>query len=119
MVAANSRTLTPCGRSFSYTPENNESPSIGRLCKAGWEVAIASAGSSWYIHRLLERAGVRGVAVHSNPGAIEPGRGLRIRLPSDSPFFSRDVGIDTAAIVRDALERAELAAFAGDGPPPM
>jgi 2-hydroxy-3-keto-5-methylthiopentenyl-1-phosphate phosphatase len=119
---------------FSHAPEDAESldrlldrmdpdPQLGgaisRLRDCGWEVAIASAGSSWYIDRLLARAGVSGVAVHANPGTIEPGRGLLIRLPAESPFFSREVGIDKAAIVRDALTRAEVVAFAGDGPPDL
>lgn len=90
---------------------------MANLHAAGWEVVIASAGSNWYIERLLARAGVSGVAVHANLGAIERGRGLRIRLPEHSPFFSREAGIDKAAIIRDALSRADIVAFAGDGPP--
>ncbi len=119
---------------FSYAPEDAESldrlldrmdldPRLGEavahLQERGWEVVIASAGGSWYIDRLLARAGVSGVAVHANPGTIEPGRGLWIRLPVESQFFSAEVGIDKAAIVRDALKRADFVAFAGDGPPDL
>jgi 2-hydroxy-3-keto-5-methylthiopentenyl-1-phosphate phosphatase len=98
-------------------PDLDLGPSVARLREGGWEVVIASAGSSWYIDRLLARAGIHGLAVHANPGTIEPGRGLWIRLPEHSPFFSREVGIDKGAIVRDALDRADEVAFAGDGPP--
>jgi 2-hydroxy-3-keto-5-methylthiopentenyl-1-phosphate phosphatase len=119
---------------FSHAPE--DAPSLDRLLdqmepdpdladamtqlrEHGWEVLIASAGSSWYIDRILARAGISGIAVHANPGTIEPGRGLWISLPEDSPFFSREVGIDKKAIVQDALSRADMVAFAGDGPPDL
>jgi 2-hydroxy-3-keto-5-methylthiopentenyl-1-phosphate phosphatase len=98
-------------------PELGET--LGRLQSAGWEVVVASAGSSWYIERILERAGVSGVAVHANPGTLRHGCGLWIELPRQSPFFSRDAGIDKPAIVRDALARADVVAFAGDGPPDL
>lgn len=90
--------------------------SIEDLHARGWEVAIASAGSSWYIQRLLARAGLDGVTVHASPGTIEPGRGLVMRLPEDSSFLSREAGIDKEAIVRAALDRADVVAYAGDGP---
>ena len=91
--------------------------SLERLRERGWKVVIASAGSSWYIERLLKRAGVNGIPIHASPGNIEPGRGLWIRLPEESPFLSRETGIDKEAVVRDALSHAGTVAFAGDGPP--
>jgi 2-hydroxy-3-keto-5-methylthiopentenyl-1-phosphate phosphatase len=91
----------------------------GALQRTGWEVVIASAGSTWYIERILARAGVTGVAVHGNPGSLQRGRGLWIEEPVGAPFFSREVGVDKQAIVRDALERADVVAFAGDGPPDL
>ena len=122
-------------RSFcSHTPTDSASlnrllaetapdPLLGealeRLRHHGWNVVIASAGSSLYIERLLKRAGVNGIPRHASPGEIEPGRGLWIRLPEQSPFLSRDTGIDKEAVVRDALSRAGIVAFAGDGPPDM
>ncbi len=119
---------------FSHAPEDEEAlnrllqrmdpdPGLGaavdQLQQRGWQVIVASAGSAWYIDRLLAQAGVSGVEVYANPGSIEPGRGLWIRLPEASPFFSLDVGINKPAIVREALRRAELVAFAGDGPPDL
>jgi 2-hydroxy-3-keto-5-methylthiopentenyl-1-phosphate phosphatase len=91
--------------------------SVERLKAAGWQVRIASAGSSWYIERLLARAGVTGVEIHASPGTIEPERGLVLRLPEGSPYLSRESGIDKEAVVREALSRADVVAFAGDGPP--
>ena len=53
----------------------------------GWDLIIVSAGSSWYIERILAAAGVS-ATVHSDSGRIEKGRGLVLRLPRESPFFS-------------------------------
>ena len=93
-----------------------ELPSLlTRLNAAGWEVVIASAGCRWYIDRLLANAGVSPV-VHANDGRwVGGGRGLEMTLPTASPFFSPTVGIDKAAVVRDAQARTGLVAFAGDG----
>lgn len=85
-----------------------------KLRAAGWELIIVSAGSSWYIDRILAMIGVQAV-VHANPGRI--GRGLEIEKPFGSPFFSDNVGVDKPAVVRDALSHCERVAFAGDGPP--
>ncbi len=100
-------------------PDPELGPSIQQLQQRGWEIVFASAGSDWYIHRILERARVQNVKVWSNPGTIEEGRGLHIRLPETSPFFSPEVGVDKAAIVRDALSQSNIVAFAGDGPPDL
>jgi 2,3-diketo-5-methylthio-1-phosphopentane phosphatase len=98
-------------------PDPQLADGMDLLRRAGWEVIVASAGSSWYIDRILAAAGVQDVAVHASPGTLVKGGGLVMRLPAGSPFFSREVGIDKAVVVRDALSRAAIVAFAGDGPP--
>ena len=87
---------------------------VERLNAAGWAVVVASAGCAYYIDRLLAAAGVS-LPVHASPGRWRgDGLGLEMTLPTDSPFFSPSVGIDKAAVVRDARTRGEVA-FAGDG----
>lgn len=93
-------------------------PSVRALREHGWDVAIVSAGSSWYIERLLTAAGVA-APVYASPGRIEPGRGLVLEAPTASPFFSPETGIDKQAVVRDARKRYGTVAFAGDGPPDL
>ena len=86
---------------------------------AGWELWIVSAGSSWYVERVLGRAGVA-ATVYSNPGRVEKGRGLVLeKFDPSSPYHSPSVGIDKSAVVRHALHVAETVAFAGDGPPDL
>lgn len=97
-------------------PDPRFASAVSALRAASWDLIIVSAGSSWYIERILRDLGVEAV-VHSNPGQIRKGQGLVIERPSGTPFFSAEVGVDKAAVVRDALERYEEVAFAGDGPP--
>lgn len=91
-------------------------PCLERLHAAGWDVVVTSAGCLWYIKRLLRAAGVE-LEVYANPGRFEPGRGLVMSLPVDSPYFDANLGIDKAAVVRRAIEAGRTVAFAGDGFP--
>ena len=88
--------------------------SVERLQASGWDLVVVSAGSTWYIEQILAAAGVS-VPIHSNPGRIVPGGGLRLELPHGSPYFSPETGIDKAAVVREALGRYDRVAYAGDG----
>ncbi len=85
------------------------------LAAKGWEVVVASAGCAWYIEKLLTAAGVS-LPVHASRGHwVGNGRGLKMELPTDSPFFSPTTGINKSAVVKHALTRTNLVAFAGDG----
>jgi 2-hydroxy-3-keto-5-methylthiopentenyl-1-phosphate phosphatase len=98
-------------------PDPKAGEAARALVAAGWELLVVSAGCGLYIDRVLGRLGVP-ATVYANPGRLVPGKGLVLeRLPPGHPFFSADVGVDKAAVVRDALGRAEVVAFAGDGPP--
>src|SRR5262245_49571253 len=80
-----------------------ESPrAVAALGEAGWRVVVTSAGCEWYIRRLLSAAGID-VEVHANGGRFEPGRGLLMTMPADSPYVSHDLGVDKAAVVRRHL----------------
>lgn len=90
--------------------------SAALLRRAGWELWVVSAGSSWYVERTLRRAGVA-ATVYSNPGRLEPGRGLVLeKLDPSSPYHSASAGVDKSAVVRHAIHVADTVAFAGDGP---
>jgi 2-hydroxy-3-keto-5-methylthiopentenyl-1-phosphate phosphatase len=61
---------------------------VSTLNAASWELIIVSAGSSWYIERILRKSGVEAV-IHSNPDQIRKGHGLVIGQPVGTPFFRR------------------------------
>jgi 2-hydroxy-3-keto-5-methylthiopentenyl-1-phosphate phosphatase len=84
----------------------------------GWNVIVASAGCSWYIERLLSEANIS-LEVRANPGSYSPAKGLEMRLPEQSPFFSAHLGVNKVAVVREALRRSSRVAFAGDGRPDL
>lgn len=93
--------------------------SAALLQRAGWELWVVSAGSSWYIERVLRRADVA-ATVYSNPGRLENGSGLVLEKPDpSSPYYSASMGVDKSAVVRHALHVADAVAFAGDGPPDL
>jgi 2-hydroxy-3-keto-5-methylthiopentenyl-1-phosphate phosphatase len=97
-------------------PDPDLGISAALLRRAGWKLGVVSAGSSWYIDRVLSRAGVA-ATVYSNPGRLENGRGLVLEKPDpSSPYHSASVGVDKSAVVRHALRVADTVAFAGDGP---
>jgi 2,3-diketo-5-methylthio-1-phosphopentane phosphatase len=89
---------------------------VESLQRTGWSIVVTSAGCDWYIRRLLAAAGVS-VEVHSNPGRFEPGRGLLMEMPADSPYLSPTLGVDKTAVVRRLIAGGGPVAFAGDGFP--
>ncbi len=89
------------------------------LCrKNGWEVSIASAGCDWYIKKLLQSQSID-VKLHANHGEYIEGQGLLMKLPTESCFFSQEVGINKLSVVKDALVKFKRVAFAGDGRPDL
>ncbi|MFN2371513.1 MAG: HAD-IB family phosphatase [Candidatus Krumholzibacteriia bacterium] len=95
-------------------PAPGTAAAVAALQAEGWEVVIASAGCRWYIDRLLARMGVRGVTVHASPGVFAPETGLVMTPDPGRPFHSAEYGIDKPAVVRDALGRDPVVAYAGD-----
>ena len=100
-------------------PDPDLGASAAVLRRADWKFWAVSAGFSWYVERVLSRAGVA-ATVYSNPGRLENGRGLVLeKLDPSSPYHSASVGVDKSAVVQHALHVAESVAFAGDGPPDL
>jgi 2-hydroxy-3-keto-5-methylthiopentenyl-1-phosphate phosphatase len=91
---------------------------VALLEAQGWQVIVASAGCAWYIQHLLADANVS-LEVRANPGSYSPARGLEMRLPEPSPFFSAQLGVNKLAVVREAYRRCYKVAFAGDGRPDL
>ena len=100
-------------------PDPDLSDSSALLRQAGWDLWVVSAGSCWYIERVLSRAGVA-ATVYSNPGRFENGRGLVLeKFDFSSPYHSASIGVNKSAVVQHALHIADTVAFAGDGLPDL
>ena len=95
-------------------PDPHLAESAAQLKAAGWHVVVASAGCAWYVNRILNGLGVD-FEVHANPGVYADGGPLLMEAPVNSPFYSREVGVDKASIVRFHQERGARVAYAGDG----
>ncbi len=89
---------------------------VKSLRHAGWQVVVTSAGCEWYIRRLLAAVGVE-IEIHANPGRFEAGQGLLMEMPLQSKYWSPNLGVDKAGVVRDFLHQGLTVAFAGDGFP--
>lgn len=90
--------------------------SVARLDRAGWRVAVASAGCAWYIEHILRSLGLdKAVEVHANPGAPAPDGSLRMDMPVGSPFSCEETGVDKEGVVRHHQRAGSVVAFAGDG----
>jgi 2,3-diketo-5-methylthio-1-phosphopentane phosphatase len=92
--------------------------SVQQLREGGWDLMVVSNGCRWYIDRLFNRWELQ-LTVHSNPGQFDPGQGLRMARPSDSPYYGWETGIDKQRVLEDCFNRYRVVAFAGDGRPDL
>jgi len=94
-------------------------PALETLRRTGWDVVVVSAGSAWYIERLLRD--VRHLLrIIANPGGFTPGQGLTMTWPPvDVPWYSHHFGVDKAAVVKHCEHSGAVVAFAGDGRPDL
>ncbi|HOJ78986.1 MAG TPA: MtnX-like HAD-IB family phosphatase [Bacillota bacterium] len=84
----------------------------------GGNFVILSAGTSYYIERLLEYKQIKGVQVISNRGYYEDG-GIQLVADPDSPFYSETYGIDKSLVVKELKQKYSKVFFAGDSEPDL
>lgn len=94
---------------------------VMEVCKQkGMPVYIVSAGCDYYIRNIIgeDLFDKYGITLISNSCTYSEKDGLNIvPLPKDSPYYSGDVGVDKAAVVRDLHNMGYEVIFAGDGRP--
>jgi 2,3-diketo-5-methylthio-1-phosphopentane phosphatase len=91
---------------------------IHRVQKAGGEFYILSAGTTYYIDRLLAHRQIEGVKVISMSGVYKDG-GIEITPDEKSPYFSEIFGINKAKVVEELKKEFETVFFAGDSEPDL
>lgn len=82
----------------------------------GGDVIILSAGSEYYIKKILDQHGLNGIPVYSSEGVYKD-RGLHITPNLDSDFYSPRYGIDKEKVVQHFREQYDYMMYAGDSAP--
>lgn len=90
---------------------------IEQIKVAGGDFLILSAGSNYYIERLLAFQGIHGIEIISNDGKYE-NKGITL-IPPDKqhPFYSQRYGIDKAQVVQSLKQKYKKVYYAGDSGP--
>lgn len=91
---------------------------IENVKAAGGDFIIISAGTSYYIDKILENYNIKGVDVYSNKG-IYKNNGIYFDLDENSEFFSDRYGIDKLIIVEKLRANYKKIIYAGDSSPDL
>lgn len=89
---------------------------IKKVEKCGGDFYILSAGTSYYINRLLAHFNIQNVTVISMEGKYQ-NRGITIIPDPDSEFYSGIWGVDKAKVVSALKGKYQKVYFAGDSEP--
>lgn len=89
---------------------------IQKVRESGGEFIILSAGTSYYIDRLLKEKGLSDIKVYSNPG-IYKDKGIHLQIDENSLYYSERYGIDKAKVVADLKKQYAHVYYAGDSAP--
>ncbi len=79
----------------------------------GGDFSVVSAGSSYYIHPILDKID-RNIPLYSNGGTYVDG-GIEMNYPEEDKYFGSYYGIDKLAVVEDMRNSYETIIYAGDG----
>lgn len=93
-------------------------PFIKRVRESGGDFIILSAGTSYYIEKLLGHKGIRDIKVVSNKGRYTEG-GIEIMTDEKGPYYSKSFGIDKARVVAELKGKYKKVYYAGDSRPDL
>lgn len=91
---------------------------IKRVESSGGDFFILSAGTSYYIKKLLGHFNINNVTVISMEG-IYKDRGIQILPDRKSEFYSDIWGLDKAKVILSLKQKYQKVFFAGDSEPDM
>lgn len=91
---------------------------IKKVQYSGGDFYILSAGTSYYINRLLKHCSINNVTVISMEGVYKE-RGIQIIPDPESEFFSDVWGINKEKVILSLKEKYSKVYFAGDSEPDM
>lgn len=89
---------------------------IKQVRENGGEFIILSAGTNYYIDRLLKEKGLSDIKVYSNPGFYKD-KGIHLQIDKNNPYYSEKYGIDKAKVIEDLKKQYTHVYYAGDSAP--
>lgn len=89
---------------------------IEKIKKSGGDFIILSAGTSYYIEKLLEHENIKDVLIISNNGVYKD-RGIHLIPDEKSPYYSKIYGIDKLIVVEKLKKEYKKVYYAGDSQP--
>jgi 2-hydroxy-3-keto-5-methylthiopentenyl-1-phosphate phosphatase len=89
---------------------------VRKIKKKNGDFVILSAGSSYYIKKLLEFKQIEGIDIIANKAIYKNG-GIHMQFDLNSQFYSEISGIDKAKIVSSFKNKYKKIYYAGDGEP--
>lgn len=91
---------------------------IEKIKAAGGDFIIISAGTSYYIDKVLEKNNIKGVDVYSNKG-VSKDNGIYFDLDENSEFYSDSCGIDKLSVALKLKKKYKKIIYAGDSGPDL
>lgn len=91
---------------------------VKNIKKANGEFVIVSAGTSYYIDKVLSKHHIEGINIYSNKG-IYKDYGIHFVLDENSEFYSDIYGIDKLLVVTKLKETYKKIYYAGDSGPDL
>ena len=84
----------------------------------GGDFIVISAGTSYYIDKILDKHNIKGVDVYSNKGIFKD-NGIYFDLDKNSEFYSDRYGIDKLAVIERLKKNYKKVFYAGDSGPDL
>lgn len=91
---------------------------IENIRAANGDFIIVSAGTSYYIDKVLLKHNIEGVTLYSNKGIFKD-NGIHFDLDEKSEFYSDIYGIDKLLVVKKLKESYKKVFYAGDSAPDL
>ena len=97
----------PCAKAF-----------IEQVKAAGGDFIVISAGTNYYIDKVLEKNNIDGVDVYSNKSVFKD-NGIHFDLDEHSEFYSDLYGIDKLIVIEKLKSNYRKIFYAGDSTPDL
>lgn len=91
---------------------------IEKVKEAGGDFIIISAGTSYYIEKILKKHNIEGVDVYSNKGIFKD-NGIYFDLDENNEFYSDRYGIDKLLVIKKLKSNYKKVFYAGDSEPDL